>query len=216
MKLTRPAFSRMALQLTQRICLWHSWTTCLRTESFLKPFGLQDLRIFLRPIFSSGVWWKTQCIRTIPTQLMSWRRPSQNTFGMWTVLYWTRSSRTQFGVSINVWRQAGDTWNITCNFLYCNHHQVHRDFLITLYLRSVWASHIDVGVTLDWQNPISSFQHEMYWIEGLISSVDNTLMQYVQRIQTQHQPQINHSHIHTRHVQWVRFPSLSLCDNQAF
>jgi hypothetical protein len=26
----------------------------------------------------------------------------------------------------------GDTLNITCNFLYCNH-QVHRDFLITLY-----------------------------------------------------------------------------------
>ena len=27
---------------------------------------------------------------------------------------------------------GGDTLNITCNFLYCNH-QVHRDFLITLY-----------------------------------------------------------------------------------
>jgi hypothetical protein len=56
----------------------------------------------------------------------------QNTFGMWTVLYWTRSSRTQFGVSPNVWRLAGNTLNITCNFLCCNH-QVHRDFLITLY-----------------------------------------------------------------------------------
>jgi hypothetical protein len=78
-------------------------------------------------------WWKTQCIRTIPTQLMIWRWPSQNTFGMWTVLYWTRSSRTQFGVSINVWRMAWDTLNITCNFLYCNH-QVHRDFLITLHI----------------------------------------------------------------------------------
>jgi hypothetical protein len=30
-------------------------------------------------------------------------------------------------VSINVWRLAGDTLNITFNFLYCNH-QVHRDF----------------------------------------------------------------------------------------
>jgi len=39
--------------------------------------------------------------------------------------------RKQFGVSINVWRLAGGTLNITCNFLYCNH-QVHRDFLITL------------------------------------------------------------------------------------
>ena len=113
-------------------CLWYSWTTCLRTESFLKPFDLQDLRIFLRPIFFSGVRCKTQCIRTIRTQLMSWRLTSQNIFGIWTVLYWTRSSRTQFGVSINVWRLAGDTLNITCNFLYCNH-QVHRDFLITLY-----------------------------------------------------------------------------------
>jgi hypothetical protein len=63
---------------------------------------------------------------------MVWRWPSQNTFGMWTMLYWTQSSRTQFGVSINVCRLAGDTLNITCNFLYCNH-QVHRDFLIILY-----------------------------------------------------------------------------------
>jgi hypothetical protein len=78
------------------------------------------------------VRWKTQCIRTIPTQLMILRWPSQNTFGMWTVLYCTRSSRTQIGVSINVWRLAGDTLNITWNFLYCNH-QVRRDFLITLY-----------------------------------------------------------------------------------
>jgi hypothetical protein len=64
---------------------------------------------------------------------MIWIWPSQNTLGMWTVLYWTRSSRTQFGVSINVCRLLGDTLNITCNFLYCNHH-VHRDFLITLYI----------------------------------------------------------------------------------
>ena len=60
------------------------------------------------------------------------RWSSQNTFGMWTVLYRTRSSKTQFGVSINVWRLAGNTLNITCNFLYCNH-QVHRD-LNTLYI----------------------------------------------------------------------------------
>jgi hypothetical protein len=35
-------------------------------------------------------------------------------------------------VSINVCRLAEDTLNITCNFLYCDH-QVHREFLITLY-----------------------------------------------------------------------------------
>jgi len=64
---------------------------------------------------------------TIPTQLIIWRWPSKNKFGMWIVLYWTRSSRTQFGVSIKVLTPAGDTLNITCNFLYCNH-QVHRLF----------------------------------------------------------------------------------------
>jgi hypothetical protein len=36
-------------------------------------------------------------------------------------------------VSINVWRLAGHTLNVTCNFLYCNH-QVHRGFVITLYI----------------------------------------------------------------------------------
>ena len=82
-----------------------------------------------RVIKNSVCTWRLQ----YSTQLMSWRWPSENTFGTWTVLYWTRPSRTQFGVSINVWRLAGDHLNITCNFLYCNH-QVHRDFLITLYL----------------------------------------------------------------------------------
>jgi hypothetical protein len=68
-----------------------------------------------------------------------WRYPLQNTFWNWTVLYWTRSSRTQFGVSINVWRLAGDTLNITCSFLYWNN-QVHRDVLITLYnLKVFWG-----------------------------------------------------------------------------
>jgi hypothetical protein len=70
-----------------------------------------------------------------------WRWPSQNTFGMWTVLYWTRSSRTQFGVSINVWRLAGNTLNIACNFLHCNY-QVHRDFLITLYYQKGNSNYI--------------------------------------------------------------------------
>ena len=77
----------------------------------------------------------TQCIRTIPTQLMGWRWPSQNTFGLWTVLYWTRSSRTQFGVPINVWRLAGDTLNVTCKFLYCNHRVIKSR-------RMRWAGHV--------------------------------------------------------------------------
>jgi hypothetical protein len=37
-----------------------------------------------------------------------------------------------------VWRLAGDILNITCNLLYCNH-QVHRDFLITLYKEHLYA-----------------------------------------------------------------------------
>jgi hypothetical protein len=48
---------------------------------------------------------------------------------------WTMSSKTHFGVSINVRRLARDSLNITCNFLYCNH-QVQRDFLIILYYPS--------------------------------------------------------------------------------
>jgi hypothetical protein len=43
---------------------------------------------------------------------MIWRWPSQNTFGLWTVLCWTRSSRTQVGVSIYVWRLAGTLWTL--------------------------------------------------------------------------------------------------------
>jgi hypothetical protein len=70
------------------------------------------------------------------------RWPSQNTFGMCTLLHWTQSLRTQFSMSINVWRLVGDTLNITCNFLYCNH-QVHKNFLITLYMpHAVWRFHI--------------------------------------------------------------------------
>ena len=83
----------------------------------------------------------TQCIRTIHTQLMISRWPSQNIFGKWTVIYQTRSSKTQFSMSINVWRLAGDTLNITCNFPYCNN-QVHRDFLITLYFIYLHENHI--------------------------------------------------------------------------
>jgi hypothetical protein len=49
-------------------------------------------------------------------------------------------------VSINVWRLAGDTLNITCNFLYCNH-QVHRDFLITLYKEVIWLASVHCSTT---------------------------------------------------------------------
>jgi hypothetical protein len=42
---------------------------------------------------------------------------------------------------------AGDTLNITYNFLYCNH-QVHRDFLITLY-----------KAQRSWQNLLAELAH---------------------------------------------------------
>jgi hypothetical protein len=48
------------------------------------------------------------------------------------VIYWRRSSRIWYGVSINVWRLAGGTLNITCKFL-CYNRQAPREFLITLY-----------------------------------------------------------------------------------
>jgi hypothetical protein len=71
---------------------------------------------------------------------------------LWTVLYWTWSLRTQFGMSINVWRLVGDTLNITCYFLYCNH-QVHRGFVITLCIQTrhsktfynEWSSCLAIG-----------------------------------------------------------------------
>jgi hypothetical protein len=44
-----------------------------------------------------------------------------------------QSAAKQFGVSVKVWRLAGDALNITCILLCCNN-QVHIDFLITLYM----------------------------------------------------------------------------------
>jgi hypothetical protein len=99
-------------------------------EGIREENSLEDLWSYIQGDQKFSVRWKSQCVWTIPTQLMIWRWPSQNTFEMWTVLYWTRSKRTQFGVSINIWRMVGDTAYITCSFLYWN--QVHRDFLITL------------------------------------------------------------------------------------
>jgi len=107
----------------------------------------------------------TQCIRTILTQLMSWRWLSQKTFRMWTVLYWTRSSITHFWVSINVWRLAGDTLNITCNFLYCNH-QVQRDFLINLYISSRRLEILSGFITVKPRYNFTSFiAHTTLWTE---------------------------------------------------
>jgi len=47
-------------------------------------------------------------------------------------------------VPIDVWRLAGDTLNITCNFLYCNL-QVDRDFLITMYIYTYVCVCVFVG-----------------------------------------------------------------------
>jgi hypothetical protein len=64
---------------------------------------------------------------------------------MRTALHLTRSSRTQLGVSINVWRLAGDILIITCNFLCCNH-QVRRDLLISLYILSVYVDRCKLSI----------------------------------------------------------------------
>jgi hypothetical protein len=47
------------------------------------------------------------------TDELKW--PSHNTFGTWTVLYWTRSSRTKFGVSGD---RRGTLWILLVTF--CN------------------------------------------------------------------------------------------------
>jgi hypothetical protein len=111
---------------------------CTYIEVCMYVYTYVCIYVCMHVCFYTG-WSKSLCAsdyyskKTTPTQLIIWRWQSQNTFGMWTVLFWTRYSRTQFGVSINVWRLAGDNLNITCNFLHCDY-QVHRDFLITLYM----------------------------------------------------------------------------------
>jgi hypothetical protein len=47
-----------------------------------------------------------------------------------------------FNPYARIWRLAGGTSNITCNYLYCNY-QVHRDCLITLY-NLFFASHENI------------------------------------------------------------------------
>jgi hypothetical protein len=132
---------------------------------------------------------------------MIWRWPSQNRFGMrtvlcwtmrtvlcWTmrtvlywimrtVLHWTRSLRTQFGVSINVWRLAGDILNITCNILYFNH-QVHRDFLITLYHRPYTNSKISYQYGCDFQTLQSFETLKCEWTSRGNHETTHTLMKY--------------------------------------
>jgi hypothetical protein len=53
-------------------------------------------------------------------------------------------------VSINIWRLDGNNLNIACTLLYCNH-QMHRDFLIILYL-----SHTVYTISKQTSNKISA------------------------------------------------------------
>jgi hypothetical protein len=62
---------------------------CFRPEAVCQQKQNQNQQYIYRVIKKSLCTW-----RTVPTQLMIWRWPSQNTFGMLTMLYWTRSSRT--------------------------------------------------------------------------------------------------------------------------
>jgi hypothetical protein len=61
-------------------------------------------------------------------------------------------------VSINVWRLAGETLNITCNFLYCNH-QEHRDFLIIQGDQNV-SVHLMITVQKTCKDILNSFKHQ--------------------------------------------------------
>ena len=67
------------------------------------------------------------------------RWPSQNTFGMWTVLYRTRSPKTEFGVSINVWRLAGNTLNKVSYATKCfyKYQYTHTTCLIRSYVHQL-------------------------------------------------------------------------------
>jgi hypothetical protein len=49
-------------------------------------------------------------------QSLTWRWLSQNTLGVWTVLYWTWSLRTQFGVSIVSGDWWGTLWTLLVTF----------------------------------------------------------------------------------------------------
>jgi len=77
--------------------------------------------LYIRYLYYNTGWSKSLCAPDDYRRKNAQKYSILNSFNHlpWTVLYWTRSSRTQFGVSINVWRLEGDTSNITCNFLYC-------------------------------------------------------------------------------------------------
>jgi hypothetical protein len=137
-------------------CMYFSnillWLDCILQSAVPHPFRLvraMDLRVcvcmyyvFMHACLCVYIYtgwskslsapddYSTKNMRNI---LNSIRWPSQNTLECVPLPYLTRSLRTQFDMSINVWRLAGDTLNNTCNFLYCNH-QVHTDFLINLYI----------------------------------------------------------------------------------
>jgi hypothetical protein len=85
--------------------------------------------------------------------------------------YTKHGLREQFGLSINVWRLAGDSLNITGNFLYCNH-QVHRDFLNTLHLKH----HTDLSSFI--KNKIILFQMEIHSFGATYITLCNVKMKF--------------------------------------
>jgi hypothetical protein len=75
-------------KLTALLCKWSPHSLPLL---YLRVYIQGDQKVPVHLIITVK---KTQCFGTVPTQLVIWRWSSQNTFGMRTVLYWTRSSRT--------------------------------------------------------------------------------------------------------------------------
>ena len=69
-------------------------------------------------------------------------------------------------MSINVWRVAGNTLNITCNFLYCNY-QVYKYFVITLYINIRRLEILVRLITVKARYNVTSFiAHTTLWTEN--------------------------------------------------
>jgi hypothetical protein len=138
--------SRGVLPTVVRNCVW---SINLKEEDTIIPVGSQRHKkncFICKPVFVTlciTIYYNVQDYQKVSVRLMITVQKTCRYFkqfqslGMKTCLELgitdgvsvsLVSSKTQFGVSKNVWRLAGNTSNITCNYLYCNH-QVHKDFL---------------------------------------------------------------------------------------
>ena len=113
---------------------------------------------------------------------MSWRWPSQNTFGMWTVLYWTRSSRTQFGVSINVRRLSGGTlWTLLVTFyivmIRCTETFWSPCIKVCSYIGRQVCLHVDFTVIIQGDDVIP-FSLILHWISSFTEEKSDAVSEF--------------------------------------